>query len=257
MAGSILEIRKKIEGVKNTRLKSIYTEKREKGGILFVLYTSDKGLCGPLNNKLINGLFRSELWQTTPEDERKLITIGKKSYDYVRNNKIPVTKHYTQIPEKLTTVDSIKIVEGIIELWKEEKIKQVIFVAPHYKNSFTFYPVLKTFLPFTEETIASTLGPIEEYKKSKIFKKEGCMLFSPSEAHVLNRLYEQMVQALFLQAFIELKASEYSSRMIAMQNATDSADRIVNDLTREYNKVRQAVITQEIAELMGASLTIK
>ena len=83
------------------------------------------------------------------------------------------------------------------------------------------------------------------------------MLFSPSEAHVLNRLYEQMVQALFLQAFIELKASEYSSRMIAMQNATDSADRIVNDLTREYNKVRQAVITQEIAELMGASLTIK
>src|SRR3989339_463526 len=203
MSGALLEIRKKIGGVKNTRTitkamqmvaaskmrqfqkraistrgyvqdllailaknlttqeSTIYTEKRNHGATLFVLYTSDKGLCGPLNNKIINALFRSKKWLETPLDQRKLLTIGKKSYDYAKTNKIPVLKHTGQIPEKLTHLDAIKVVETILEIWEKEKIKEVIFVAPHYKNSFTFYPIIKTFLPFSQKTIESTLGPLQ------------------------------------------------------------------------------------------------
>lgn len=299
MSGSLLEIRKKIGSVRNTRKitkamqlvaaskmrqfqkravsarryvwdllgileanldpleSNFYTERREKGATLFVLYTSDKGLCGPLNNKLIQGLFRSERWKKTPESERRLITLGKKSYDYARNNGIKVSKHYAGVPEKLTAMDTMKIVEGILDLWKEGSLKEVIFVAPHYKNSFTFYPVLKTFLPFSEATIQSTFEPLEtEERPTSKNDLNKNMIFEPSQQAVLNRLYEQMVQALFIQSFLELKASEYSSRMIAMQNATDAADRITTDLTRDYNKARQSVITREIAELMGASAAL-
>ncbi len=296
---SLLEIRKKIGGVKNTRkitkamqlvaaskmrqfqkravssrqyvwdllgiLESNldgqdpgpYTELRETGKTLFILYTSDKGLCGPLNNKLLNGLFRSREWRETPGDERLLITIGKKSYDYAKSNKIPTIKHFTGLPEKMSNLDSIRIVDTILELWNNEngeRIKQVMIIAPHYKNSFTFYPVIKTFLPFTSKTIESAFGHLEAHERPKSqYDENRSMLFEPSESEVLKRLYEQLVQSMFLQSFLELKASEYSSRMIAMQSATDSADRITHELTLDYNKARQAVITREIAELMGAS----
>jgi F-type H+-transporting ATPase subunit gamma len=300
MSGALLEIKKKIGGVKNTRKitkamqlvaaskmrqfqkravssrryvwdllailqnnlgsqeQSLYTEARSTGKTLFVLYTSDKGLCGPLNTKLINALFRSNRWNDLKAEDRELIAIGKKSLDFARNNDIPVAKQYTQIPEKITGLDAIEIVDGILERWRDGDVKEVVFVAPHYKNSFTFYPVLKTFLPFSEETIQSTLGHLEDNEKPEMVQSDNhFMIFNPEEGHVLNRLYEQMIQALFLQSFLELKASEYSSRMIAMQNATDSADRIVSDLTRDFNKARQAAITQEIAELISGAASLE
>lgn len=295
MSGSLLEIRKKIAGVRNTRKitkamqlvaaskmrqfqkraltarryvwdllgilehnlnseTTAYSELREKGKTLFVLYTSDKGLCGPLNNKLMQAAFRSTEWNELSEDERLLITIGKKSHDFARNNKIHVYKHYTAVSERLSALDIVKVVDGILQAWNDKDVKKVIFVAPHYKNSFTFYPVLKTFLPFTKETIDSTLGPLEEHERPKMGKKKDPeMSYEPSRKKVVQRLHEQLIHSLFMQAFLELKASEYSSRMIAMQNATDSADRMTNDLTKDYNKARQQAITSEIAELIGAS----
>jgi F-type H+-transporting ATPase subunit gamma len=83
------------------------------------------------------------------------------------------------------------------------------------------------------------------------------MLFEPNAEVVLDKLYEQISQALFLQALYELKASEYSSRMIAMKNATESADKIIKNLTLDLNKARQAAITQEIAELAGAQAAME
>ena len=300
MSGSLLEIKKKIGGVQNTRkitkamqlvaaskmqrfqkravkareyvwdlleiLKSnlnedsnsIFTQKRETGKTLFVLYTSDKGLCGSLNTKLINCLFRSDKWNKLAEDERLLITVGKKSHGYAMSNKIPVEKDFIGIPEQLSNLDAIKVIDSIFDLWKNGDVKEVIFVAPHYKNSFTTYPVMKSFLPFTGKTVKDTLGVDEDLvPEEKEENDNKFMYFAPSEEIVLERLYEQVIQSMFIQSFLELKAAEYSSRMIAMQNATDSANRMIGDLKRVFNKARQQAITQEIAELIGASMALE
>lgn len=297
---SLLEIKKQIKGVKNTRkitkamqlvaaskmqrfqkravsarsyvwdlfqvldsnigaqVQSVYAEQRESGKTVFVLYTSDKGLCGPLNTKLMNALFRSERWKELGEDERLLVTVGKKAADFANNNSIPVSHKFQAIPEKLDALDVLEVVESLLELWNQEDVKEVIFIAPHYKNSFTFYPVLKTFLPFSENTIQSALGPIEEADRPEIETDDNqSMIHEPSQEHVLNRLYEQLVQAIFVQSFLELKAAEYSSRMMAMQNATNAADDMISDLSRVFNKARQAAITQEIAELIGAKMALE
>ncbi len=303
MSGSLLEIKKKITGVKNTRKitkamqlvaaskmrqfqkkalasrsyvrdlltvldlslgegqHSIYEAERKDGKILFVLYTSDKGLCGALNTKLIKALFNSELWQQTPEEKRVLYTIGRKSFEFARNNKIPVAKHFVGIPEKLDTLNMLKIVDKITEFWREENCEHVYFVAPHYKNSFTFYPVRKTYLPFSHDMLkqhmeATETVAREEWTENQKMNLVEYMLFDPNRKVVVERLHELIIQALFIQAFMELKAAEYSSRMIAMQNATDSADKITKQLTLNYNKARQAAITQEIAELSGASAAL-
>jgi F-type H+-transporting ATPase subunit gamma len=82
------------------------------------------------------------------------------------------------------------------------------------------------------------------------------MIYEPSKEFVVNRLHQQIVSSLFLESFLELKASEYSSRMMAMQSATDAADKITSELSLQFNKARQQAITQEIAELVGASAAI-
>ena len=299
MSGSLLEIRKRIGSVKNTRkitkamqlvaaskmrqfqkravttrryvwdlialleenlhVESAYTEKREKGEVLFVLYTSDKGLCGPLNNKLINGLFRSERWNALTESQRMLITFGKKGYDFARNNDIHVDKHFVGVPEKMNNVEAIKLVDEILNFWRSGAAKEIVLIAPHYKNSFTFYPVLKTFLPFDRDMVETNIGTEENKHRTArgaAYEKEGLMIYEPSKEHVVSRLHEQVVFSLFLESFLELKASEYSSRMMAMQSATDAADKITNELSLQYNKARQQAITQEIAELVGASAAI-
>lgn len=318
MSGSLLEVKKKIIGVKNTRkitkamqlvaaskmrqfqkkaltarnytidlyetLKqnltaesaSIYSAKRPNGKTLFVIYTSDKGLCGPLNTKLLNTLVRSKKWNEIPEEKRLVIAIGKKSVNFAKSNNIPVEQSFIGLPEKFTTLDILKMIDPILTLWKKKGLKEVIFIAPHYKNSFTFYPVMKTFLPFSEDGIKKIIGigkgevmeedDSEENEERKIEEVESdedvsyqkdYMLFSPSKKDVVKSLYEQIIESMFIQSFLELKAAEYSSRMIAMQNATDAADRITHDLNLTYNKARQQAITQEIAELIGASMALE
>lgn len=292
MSGALLEIKKKITGVKNTRkitkamqlvaaskmrqfqkralstrhyvwelmslleenihVPSMYTEARTEGKVLFVLYTSDKGLCGPLNNKLINALFRSEEWNNLPEDQRMLVTIGKKGYEFARNREIPVEKHFVAVPEKMNAIQALKLVDTLLDFWRSGAVRQMVFAAPHYKNSITFYPVMKTFLPFSKQMIETNIGT-EERERRRSKKPDPLMIYEPSKEAVVQRLHEQTVISLFVEAFLELKASEYSSRMLAMQNATDAADKITNALSLQYNKARQQAITAEIAELVGAS----
>lgn len=245
----VMELLHTLEGDSTALLRTVYGEMRTKGATLFVLYTSDKGLCGPLNAQLMKRLFKSEKWLNTPADQRVLITIGRKAHDYTKMHKIPVAHHFKGLPEQLTTVKALDVIDSIIKYWTEDKVKEIIFVVSHYKNTFTTYPVLKTFLPFSAEMIHShhiDLPP-------KDLKRKEEKLYEPSQERVIEALSLQILETIFLQSFFELKAAEYSSRMIAMQNSTEAAHKIINNLKLGYNKLRQQLITQELAELAGGA----
>lgn len=237
-------------------------EKRESGKTLFVLYTSDKGLCGALNSRLIKALFQGELWNATPVEERLLITIGKKSMDFARYSGIEVAKSFHGVDEKLNTLDVLGIIDEILKYWHEHKVKRVVMAAPHYKNSLVYYPVVKSYLPFSPEMVDEHLN-VEKMAEGDLSEDEdgidaagsdSFMIYEPSEERFQEQLVSLMVYGLFVQSFLELKAAEYSSRMIAMQSATDAAGDIIERLTLKFNKARQAAITQQIAELVSGSM---
>lgn len=235
----------------------VFNEIREIGKVVFILYSSDKGLCGGLNSRIINTLLASPEWKETPKEERILITIGKRGYDYAMYNKIPVDKSFKAISEKITLVETLEIIETILEYWTSGEAMKVFMASPHYKSSIAFYPQVKTYLPFSDEMVASHVlsAPIDEQDSSTDFESEPTIIYEPSFSEFKDSITRQIIQALFLASFLELKASEYSSRMIAMQNATDSAGEIIDTLSLEFNKARQAAITQEIAEIVaGASI---
>ena len=242
-------------------IDSPLTQKRAQGKILFVLYTSDKGLCGALNGRILKTLLNSNLWNNTPFEDRLLMTVGKKSYDFANYRGIPVERAFKSVDEKLTLLDAVDIVDAVLEYWMKGEVKEVLMIAPHYKNSLVYYPIMKTYLPFSEDMIEDHVraleraeGADEEAADEEVFHEEPPIIFEPSKARFGAVLVEQIVYTLFMQSFFELKAAEYSSRMVAMQNATDAAGDIINHLTLKFNKARQAAITQEIAEIVGGTM---
>lgn len=233
--------------------RNVFMEQRETGKTLFVLYSSDKGLCGGLNTKLQKALFNSKLWKETPADQRLLITVGKKGYDYSNYNEIPIEKSFKGLKENMTTLDALEFIKPITDYWMDRTVKKIYMVAPHYKSTLVFYPLLKTFLPFSLEMIGEHLNVEEEEKREEVLPTTNTfMFFEPTEERVVEVLFEQVIQLLFLQSFFELKAAEYSSRMIAMQNATENAGDLIDKMTLQLNKARQAKITQELTEIAGA-----
>lgn len=215
---------------------NIYSELREEGKSLFILYTSDKGFCGPLNSKLINTLIKSQQWNEIDIENKLLVTIGKKGSDFARSNKISVVKSFNDLDEGVSIPVLASLIDEILVLWDQNLIKNVFMVSPQFKNTFVYYPKIEKFLPldFSEEdeNISNTL-------------------YEPDSQEFLDSIFFKIIFSKFFKNFMELKATEYSQRMIAMQNASNSATDIIKGLTLKYNKNRQEAITNEIAEILG------
>lgn len=238
--------------------ETVYGERREQGPVLFVLLTSDKGLCGSLNQQLIRTLWRSEQWKSLAPEDRRLITIGRKSFEAATHAGIQPVERFEGLIEQMTAFKALAVIDVILGYWERGEVREVVFVSPHYVNPFTFYPTIKTYLPFTAEMVKTHF----EWRGSEgVDEKqaEGASvdLHEPSKERLSEALATQLMETLFLQAFYELKATEYSSRMVAMKKATEAADEMVGSLTLSYNKARQGAITQQLAELTGGSLAVE
>lgn len=230
-----------------------FAQKRDGNKKLFVLITSDKGLCGSLNSQLIKKLFTSEDWKKSTNP--LLITIGKKAAEAARHHNITPHKSFQSIGEDITPHSSFSIIDSIIDVWGMDDISEVVLISPHYVSPFESHVTFKTFLPFSTEMAQSHLKWYQDVKDEETVqvRKNTGVYFEPSREELVDQLAAQLVHILFVEAFYELKASEYSSRMVAMKKATDAATEMLDDLNLSYNKARQGVITQQLAELVGAT----
>ncbi len=229
--------------------------------VLFVIIASDKGLCGSLNQQLLRALWRSPRWNALAPDERLLITIGRKSSEAAAYAGVMPVRQFEGVKEQLDPVAALEVIDEIMGYWDRQECGEIQIISPHYVNPFVFYPTVKQYLPFDLEMVGSHLGwrdPASMLAGSLSPEPDetaSVPTFSePSREAVADALAHQLIQSLFLQAFYELKACEYSSRMVAMKNATESAGEMVRSLTLSYNKARQGAITQQLAELTGGSL---
>ncbi|MDA0208446.1 MAG: ATP synthase F1 subunit gamma [bacterium] len=232
-----------------------YGEVRESGKTLFVLMTSDKGLCGSMNTKLIRSLWRSDDWKQTPEHARMLITVGKKAAEAARIEGVETAANFTGLKEQIDALESLKVIEAILTPWETGEVKRVVLVASEYVNPFVFHVRSRTFLPLRKDGLQELFMREEARTDAPEEAPEtlDAAFFEPGPEQAAETLAEQTVQSLFLQAFLELKATEYSSRMVAMKKATEAADDRIKTLTNLFNKARQASITQQLSELASAN----
>ncbi len=212
---------------------------------LVIVITSDRGLAGAYNANALKLLTRQLQDDDAKKVATKVITIGRKGSSFVAKLRDVESTGSYHIDEEVT-VDQVRpILLSIVDMFKKQEIDSVQVVTTRFVNSFTQ----------TAEQI--DLLPAGTKELEGIAKPSADMLFEPSPDEVLDYATTRLVEAHLYQAILDARASEQAMRRVAMKNASDNASDIVDALTLEMNKVRQAAITQELAEISGGVEAMK
>jgi len=210
---------------------------REGGKRLIVLITTDRPLAGPLNTNIVRFVARDIV--DHPGD-LAVITVGRKGRDAMRRTGVPLEAHFATFGDRPTFADVLPLARLVTDDFLSNTYGRVDIVYSHWVSTLVQRPTLLTILPIT---------PSEDTKGIP----GNQFIFEPSASAVLDQLLPRYVATRLFQAVLEAKASEESSRMVAMKNATENAEELIEDLTLSYNKVRQANITREMIEIASGA----
>ncbi|MBL9211822.1 MAG: ATP synthase F1 subunit gamma [Opitutaceae bacterium] len=213
-------------------------------GILLV--TSDKGLAGPLNANL----FKLVTEIKTPA---KYVVVGRKGAQFIARTHRNLLADFT-VTDRVAFSEVKIVAEFMVKQFLDGVVDTVEILWPHFRNTLVQVPTLMPLLPLSSvrDVIADLRSDAGHSEGSKLAASEQQMLFEPDAATVLEALLPLYVNREIHQQVLDAKASEHSARMVAMKTAKDNATKLLGDLTLEYNKARQAAITQEILEIAAA-----
>lgn len=210
---------------------------RESDRRLIVLITTDRGLAGPLNTNTIRFAAREI---TEHPGELAVVTVGRKGRDAMRRARVPLEAHFSGYGDRPTFADVLPLARLVTDDYLAGTYGRIDIIYSHFVSTLVQRPTLSQLLPIrpAEDTVGIPGGQF---------------LFEPNAATVLEMVLPRYVATRLYQAVLEAKASEESSRMVAMKNATENAEELIEDLTLVYNKVRQANITREMIEIASGA----
>jgi F-type H+-transporting ATPase subunit gamma len=232
------------QGVEESSHPFLVAREVKTRGILLI--TTDKGLCGSLNANL----FKLVTEIKTPA---KFYSIGRKGTQFLGRTKRPMVADF-QVHDQVP-FNEVKIAaEFMVKEYTEGQIDTIEVIYSRFKNTLVQVPLVRPILPLhSVKEFLETLG--RDAKSTKTSTDDREVLFEPNATDVLNALLPFYIDHQVHQAALSAKASEHSARMVAMKTAKDNATELLGDLTLEYNKARQAAITQEILELAAAQFS--
>jgi F-type H+-transporting ATPase subunit gamma len=209
-----------------------------------ILVSTDKGLCGSLNSNLFR--LASQFSPATT----LYITVGKRAAQFIARTR-------RQLAAEFTFTDSPRFAEArpiaafARDMFLNKEVDQVQIVATRFINTLTQKPVVVEFLPIGEIQGLTIPGMESE---AALAADTTEIVFEPSPQAVLSYLFGHYLNIFIYRVLLEAKASEQSARMVAMTSATDNATALIDELTLEYNKLRQGNITKELLEIAGGQL---
>ena len=207
------------------------------GKRLVILITTDRGLAGPINANAVRFAAREI---TGEQGQIALITVGRKGRDAMRRARMPIEAHFPGFGERPSFADVIPLARLVSDDYLARTYNRVDIIYTHFVSTLVQRPALQRLLPI--EPSADTSGiPGAQF------------IFEPNPDVVLTTILPRYVATRLYQAVLENTASEMSSKMVAMKNATDNADDLIEDYTLVYNKVRQANITREMIEIASGA----
>jgi len=208
--------------------------------IAVVHITPDRGLCGGLNANLNRGLANFILEQQKPVE---VVSVGRKGRDFGIRYGCDICAEFTQLGDQPSYLDTLPISEIVIDEYTSTKIDMVYVSYAHFVSTLVQKPVMKQLLP---------VEPAEIPKSENVD-----YIYEPGAEAVLGGLLPRFVEMEIYHAVLESIASEQSARMVAMRNATDSANELIGDLTLLYNKARQESITRELLDITGGVVALE
>ncbi|WP_406613580.1 ATP synthase F1 subunit gamma [Mycoplasma corogypsi] len=230
-----------IKHVEPNEFYSIYPKNTEANSDLYVVITSDLGLCGSYNSNVIN------LLKQTLKPEDKIIVLGTKGYNLLQSShfKEQIINYFVDYGEKVSYQISNQITKDALEMYANKQINSINLVYTKFINNIR------------QDAVAQKLFPLEIGPKVKTVDKNVQIIeFEPNAEVVLKNSIPLYVGSLIYCLGSSSKVSEMASRRNAMENATNNAKDLIVDLRQKFNSERQSVITQEINEIVaGADAT--
>lgn len=223
--------------------ENIYSRTVENEKVLLVVVTSNRGLCGSFNANVIKeamSLVEEKYSRQNHDGELWIMTIGKKAWDFFRKREFQIYQDKSDLFDDLTFENSSELAEQIMEDFLEGKFDRVEFVYNKFKNAAVQELSCETFLPLETEENEEDLPP-------------GDYIFEPGREEIIKELIPKTLRIQFYRTVLDSYVAEHGARMTAMHMATDNATGLIRDLNLEYNKARQASITNQILEVVNGA----
>ena len=241
MQNIILNLTKSINDPENAPKLLVGTGKDET--YLCVVLTADRGLCGGFNSNICK-LAKTNFKKILDKGKKlKIITVGSKGLDQIKREygKYVIKKFSFKEKKQITFAEADIVGKEIIDLFKNGQFDKCILFFNNFKNVITQVPQAQQIVPAENKS--------EDLKEEKLNIYE----FEPDEDEILEDLLPKNISTQVFKAFLENAASEQGSRMTAMDNATRNAGELVDKLTINYNRSRQASITKELIEIISGA----
>lgn len=235
----------------DNRGKDSHETVKKKG---FIVLTGDKGMAGAYNHNVI----KEAMKLCEASEDYQLFVVGELGRQFFAGQKLPVVESFQFSATNPSVHRARVITEQIVELYKQEKLDEVYVIYTKMLNSIKEEVEVKQLLPLKTHTfIKQEMLEAAKKKKGNVDETDSDFFIYPSPSKVLKKLVYNYVTGFIYGALVEASASEENARMMAMQSATNNADEMLKELSIEYNRVRQAAITQEITEVIGGAKALK
>jgi len=244
-AQKLTEILQNVSSGSDGEVQNFYGQTREIEQVLFVVISSDKGLCGPFNSSVFKAteqLIRSKYQAVRDAGKLTVMPIGKRSLDYFKKRNFQVIEDYGLLFTGLSFDKVRAAAEFAMDGFVNKDYDRIDIVYNEFKNVATQILRAEQFLPVVEpERPEEDENQVTDY------------IYEPNKATIIEELIPKSLKIQFYKALLESNAAEHGARMTAMDKATENAGELLKELRLTYNRTRQAAITTEILEIVAGA----
>jgi F-type H+-transporting ATPase subunit gamma len=216
--------------------------------IAIVPVTGDRGLAGPFNSQVVRRSLALAQEARAQGLEVKWAVIGKKGQSTLRFRRFPIAEAWTGFTDEPAHADARAVAHKVAELFIEREVDRVVMVYNHYVSPLTQTVEVEDLLPIPRSILDD-----EEEKSAYEIALEGDFIYEPEPEQILERLLPSYLETSVYRALLESAASKHGAQMTAMRNASKNAGELIDRLTLDMNRARQAEITQEILEVVAGA----
>ena len=236
------------QSLADSEIENVYGRNTTPEKILIVVITSNRGLCGAFNSNVIKEARRiiaDNYYDQYKKGSVRFLTIGKKGFDYLRKQKFNIAGENNDLLNELTFERTAEIAEKVMDSFVKGEFDRIEIIYNHFKNAAVQQLTRELFLPVESAPVTGKTSVVADY------------IYEPDKEAIIRELIPKSLKIQFYKAVLDSYVSENGARMTAMHKATDNANTMVNDLTLQYNKARQASITNQILEVVSGAEALK
>jgi F-type H+-transporting ATPase subunit gamma len=235
--------------LRDTEIENVFAErKNSRGRVLVIVVTSNRGLCGAFNANVIREarrLMADKYNEQVRRGDLWFMPVGKKANDVLKKMKCNILEDHSNLYAKLTFDRTAEVAERLMNLYLTKEFDTIEIVYNQFKNAAVQRLTDEVFLP------VSTAAPVKGKEVVTDY------IFEPDEVSIVENLIPKTLRIQFYKALLDSVAAEHGARMTAMHQATDNATDLIRDLTMQYNKARQASITNQLLEVVSGAEALK